>query len=156
MRLWLRIILTVEALVCFTPAGILLAVGVFMIPVWVGILGGAAINSDIRGEMSAVGAVTALACIALVVAGILGVIGLVRVLGILLGSAREIPSLRRTRVFTIAGLLSLLVWVAGQSFMGNFLVALVGVPSLLAAVHIIYLARQHLFRNEESTPASAA
>ena len=152
----MRYVLVAEATICFAPALVILLVGVLMVPVWLGILGWSAVSSALGAELGKLGAFVTVGLLILVAAGIAGIVGIVRVIRALVRSPSIVVRVRQTRAFSIVGTAAIFIWVAVHLGWGHTTLGLLGLPPLLAAGHILLLARRLLFPNGLSITSSAA
>jgi hypothetical protein len=150
-----RGLLILEVLVCFGPGVAFLAVGVLMLPVWVGMLGFAVFDAEYRDTVSGVEHLSVVASILAVIGGLIGLLGLLRVLSFLMNPLTTATLTTRTRLYVLIGVATP-VLVAGAFFWRDIrpLVFLCVLP-IFASAHIIYLARKALFPHESpSTPVA--
>jgi hypothetical protein len=132
-----------------------LAVGILMMPVWVGMLVAPVFSADYRGVMSGIEGLAVVASILAVVGGIFGLIGLFRVMKVLLNPTVSDSVTRRTRIYVVIGVATPLLLAIVFLWRDLRAMMYLSILPLLAAGHIVYLARKTLLRHEhKSTPAT--
>ena len=137
MKSFYRFLLILEVLVCFGYWFILLAAGLLIVPLQI--------------EFLRDGRIDALLPIFAIICGLLGVYGLVAVIRMLFRERRGASSLMMVRASIVVGFLpiiGLFVISLMGSAVGDVLLTLLPLGS---GVHLIYLARNYLFRH--ATPS---
>ena len=150
-----RNLLLFELVICFAPAVAFLAIGIVMLPIWVGMLGAAIFKAEYRNAIAGIEGVAVVASILAVVGGIIGLVGLLRVMRLLLKPDAPATVTARTRLYVLIGVATPIL-LAIVFFWRDIwpMVFVSGLP-ILASLHIVYLARKALFPNEApSTPAN--
>src|SRR5688500_8197379 len=137
--------LILELLVGFVPLVAILAVGVLMIPVWVGMLAAPIFNADYREAIGPLEILITVGSLLLVVVGFLGLIGLKRVVRSILAPETSLEHPQRTRVYAMGSMLVIAVLSALYLSFGYPIVAALGAIALVVSGHVIYLARHKLF-----------
>jgi len=140
-----RNLLLFELLVCFSPAVVFLAMGILMLPIWVGTLGAAIFKVEYRSAISGIEGMAVVASILAVVGGIVGLVGLLRVMRLLLKPDAPNVITSRTRLYVFVGVATP-VFLAIVFFWRDIrpLVFLSVLP-IAASLHIVFLARKALF-----------
>jgi hypothetical protein len=150
-----KILLFFEMLVCFAPAVAFLAMGIFMLPIWVGMLGAAIFKAEYRSAMSGIEGVAVVVSILAVVGGIIGLVGLLRIVSLLFSPDVPATVSRRIRVYVFVGIATPIVLAIVFFWRDIRLLFFLSVLPIVASMHILYLARKALFPSE-APPKSAA
>jgi hypothetical protein len=145
MRAPAKVLLLIEASVCFAPALLMLLLGIMMVPVQIWFL-------FTRAGKEA-GANGAFEVIVLVAAGIAGVVALGNLLLSILNPRSHFLGRGWTLVGAIAGGAALLPFVYGPVDSGWW--RLVGWMPLLCSAHLMYLGRGFLFTRAKNPDGSA-
>jgi hypothetical protein len=127
-----KALLIIELVVCFAPVAILLYVGLIFF-----------LHALALSVSSGLFDVHDLLPVAMLLAGVLGMAALFAVVAILIAGGQSVFSNRIILVFALAGFASLLPLVAGPVDSNWW--RLVGLLPILAGLHVLYLARAHLF-----------
>ena len=136
-----KALLIIELVVCFAPVAVLLFLGLIVV------LLGLVLHGLVPSASSGVFDAHNLLPVAMLLAGVLGMAALFAVVGILIADGRPAFSVRVIRVFALAGIASLLPMVVGPVDSNWW--RLVGILPIFAGLHVLYLARAHLFPHSE-------
>jgi hypothetical protein len=104
-----------------------------------------ALLPEYRNATPAFGIVITIVAILAVLFGILGIIGLFRVMSGLLSVGNSAAIGRWTRMFVLAGVVSLLYACVAFWALSPWVSVFLGIVPLVASGHILYLARARLF-----------
>jgi hypothetical protein len=140
-----RNLLLFELLVCFTPAVAFLAIGVLMLPIWVGMIGAAIFKVEYRSAMSGIEGIAIVVSILAVVGGIIGLIGLLRVMRLLLKPDAPAVVTSRTRLYVYVGVATPVIMAIVFFWRDIRPLVFLSVLPIAASLHIVFLARKALF-----------
>jgi hypothetical protein len=140
-----RNLLLFELLVCFAPAVAFLAIGVLMLPIWVGMLGASIFKVEYRSAISGIEGVAVVASILAVLGGIIGLVGLLRVMRLLLKPDAPTVITSRTRLYVVVGVATPVLLAIVFFWRDIWPLVFLSVLPIAASLHIVFLARKALF-----------
>jgi hypothetical protein len=140
-----RNLLLIELPVCFAPAVVFLAIGIFMLPIWVGMLGAAIFKAEYRSALSGIEGFVVVASILAVIGGLIGLLGLARVMRLLLKTEPPAAVSGRTRLYSFIGVATPILLAIVFFWRDIRALVFLSVLPIAASLHIIYLARNAFF-----------
>jgi len=133
----LKALVVIEVFVCFSPALVLLFLGIMVIP-----------NSFIAHPD-----VQNLGTLVTVAGGLCGLVGALMLANLVVSGTPSRSTTRGILVLAAIGAASLLPIVVGA--VDSFRWRLIGLLPILASLHLIYLARTHLFGYQAPSPGES-